>query len=217
MKVRGTSRLADAHAIAVEVHFHARIARIRELASLLLGTLLRRGNSSGSGRGYARSLRRGGCPLLRDCHPPSNNRAACRRCRREHARIDCLLRNRMTLRRNHRIGACHNASMLLPFLAQVSNPPIIKFPEPKPSKWYETHRFWNGIILFLSFGGWAFPMKHIIWAHIFFGAAWLCGSGLSLRMLCRDVFPRRKILAWVLLSLLLGVIVAAMDFYATHI
>jgi hypothetical protein len=60
-------------------------------------------------------------------------------------------------------------------------------------------------------------MTHrVILAHIFFAAAWLCGSSLSVWMICKDVFQRRRVLAWVLLSVLLGVVVAAMDYYAVH-
>jgi hypothetical protein len=60
-------------------------------------------------------------------------------------------------------------------------------------------------------------MTHrIILTHIFFAAAWLCGSSLSLWMVSKDLFPRRRILAWILLSMLLGIVIAAMDFYAVH-
>lgn len=112
-------------------------------------------------------------------------------------------------------GVCHNARMLPLLLAQVSNPPIIHIPPSKPSKWYETHRFWNGIVLSFSFGGWGFDVSHRMLAHVFFAAAW--GAGLlSLWMVCRDVFPRRRILAWVLLGVVLAGIFVAMDFYASH-
>lgn len=103
-------------------------------------------------------------------------------------------------------------------LAQIFNPPIINIPPPKPSKWYETHRFWNGIVIGIGFAGWAFGMtKHIVWAHIFFAAAWACGSFLSLWVFSKDVFPSLRWLAWSLLSLLLAGIIAVMDFYAVHL
>jgi hypothetical protein len=100
-------------------------------------------------------------------------------------------------------------------LMQVFNPPIIRIPPTPPPKWHETTGFWNGIILCVTLVGLGCVMAgKVILAHVFFALAWPCGA-LSLWIFCHGVFRRTK-LAWATSALLLGIIVAGFDFYATH-
>jgi hypothetical protein len=99
-------------------------------------------------------------------------------------------------------------------LAQVSNPTI--FPKSDPPKWHEASGFANGIVLWVALAGLGCAMtSKVVLAHIFFFLAWPCGSW-SLWIMCQGVFPKRKRLAWVLTTILLGIITAGIDYYATH-
>src|ERR1017187_4689764 len=99
-------------------------------------------------------------------------------------------------------------------LMQVFNPPI--FPSPKPPKWHATNPFWGGIGLCIAFVALGFAMTgRAALAHIFFAAAWPCGS-LSLWIFCSGVFRRKRIPAWILTSILLGITLAGTDFVAFH-
>jgi hypothetical protein len=112
-------------------------------------------------------------------------------------------------------GVCHNARMLPLLLAQVFNPPIIHIPPTPPPKWFETGRFWGGIGVLVALVGTGVGMTgRIVVAHICFLLAWPSGS-LSLWMLCHGVFRRKK-LAWVITTFLLGVILAGIDLYVTR-
>lgn len=105
------------------------------------------------------------------------------------------------------------------FLAQVSNPPIIRItqtPPPDPPKWHEKSGFANGIVFCIGLVGLGCAMtSKIVLAHIFFFLAWPCGSW-SLWVMCDGISQRRKKLAWVLTTIMLGVGIAGIDFYATH-
>jgi hypothetical protein len=96
---------------------------------------------------------------------------------------------------------------------QVYNPPFI--PPIPPTKWYETARFWGGIGLCIAFFALGFAMTgRVMLAHIFFFLAWPSGS-FALWFPCNGIFRRKK-LAWILTSLLLGIILAATDYVALH-
>jgi hypothetical protein len=99
---------------------------------------------------------------------------------------------------------------------QVFNPPI--FPKPDPPKWHDGPKLWGGITIFVSafLGALGFAVtENIRLAHVCFAAAWLSGS-FSLWFFCKGVFPARNKLAWVITSLLLGIILAACDLYAIY-
>lgn len=99
---------------------------------------------------------------------------------------------------------------------QVFNPPIIRIPPPVPPKWNETSGFGNGIVLCVALVGLGCAMTgKVLLAHIFFFLAWPCGAW-SLWVMCNGVFPRRKKLAWVLTTILLGIVIAGIDLYATQ-
>jgi hypothetical protein len=106
--------------------------------------------------------------------------------------------------------------MLPLLLAQVSNPPIIRIPPTPPPKWYDTGGFGTSCGLCALFLGLGASMTHrIVLAHGFFVVAWAFGLW-SLWILCGGVFPRKKMLAWILLSVVLGILIAAVDFYCAH-
>jgi len=106
--------------------------------------------------------------------------------------------------------------MLPLLLAQVFNPPIIRIPPPEPPKWYDSGFFLAGIGFCVTFFIAAVGMTtRGIFTHVFFELSWLCGS-FSLWIVCKNVFQKKKLMWWVLMMILLGIVIGAADFVATH-